>query len=582
MLEMPMRVLGINSVYHESSAALAIDGVIIAAAEEERFNRRKHGKAATVHNADELPSNAMQDCLKRGGITGAQVDAIAYSFDPRLRESLFQCDPASELGGWGGILGEEAFRAGLARVPARVSSLFNTDMAERVHWVPHHIAHAASSFFTSGCESAALLVVDGIGEHGTVFLGGGNKGEILPIEEHYYPQSIGFLWEKMAKYLGFGEYDACKIMALAAYGDCRVLASEFESFARIQDGLFQLDPEILQFRLERYEGLEAILGSKRRRNEELTSHHFNIAAALQEFTTRCVMNLAERLHTRFPAHSLCYAGGVALNCATNWQLKERGPFEHVFIPSAPHDAGTAVGAALLLDRKSEPQVLTNQIYTGAEFNDRDIQRAIAYSALNAEFTRTPEFDAAALIAEGQVVGWFQGRAEFGPRALGNRSLLADPRRSESRTRINAIIKRREYFRPFGPSVLDEEASKWFDLGRPTDSLQFMLFACPVLPEKRSAIPAVLHVDDSARLQLVRKVTNFPYHTLLREFYRITGVPLVLNTSFNDNEPIVNSPNDAIQTFAKAELDALVIGNYIVRRGAMRRLQRDTPELSKIC
>lgn len=570
-----MIALGVNSVYHESAAAVVVDGMIVAAAEEERFSRYKHGKPARVDNADQLPVAAIDYCLRAADVAPSQIDVIGYSFDPVVRAQKFVCDPLSTPGEWGDGEGERTFVASLARVPDALCTALGEDVRKHCTFVPHHIAHAASAYYPSGCDRAAILVVDGIGEHATTLLAAGEGNRIQPLEELYFPHSVGFLWEKISRYLGFSEYDACKVMGLAAYGDASRSRSAFERFVCLCPDSFALDPFVLQFRLDRFDRLEEQLGPFRRRGEPLTSHHADVAAGLQACTDAIMDRLIQRLYNCAPGDHLCLAGGVALNCTTNWRLKEYGVFRHVHIPPAPHDAGTAVGAAFVASGRASggghrtPQPSP---YLGPEYSDAEIERSLGRAGLPIRRLEDPAAEAAVCLARSEIVGWFQGRLEFGPRALGNRSLLADPRRIENRTRLNESVKRRENFRPFGPSVLVERSAEWFDIGRHSEGYRYMLFACPVKADKVKRIPAVVHQDGTARIQIVEPQANPRYHALIRHFETLTGVPLVLNTSFNDSEPIVCSPDDAIRTFLATDIDVLILGDYVVRSANARAMR----------
>jgi carbamoyltransferase len=561
-----MIVLGVNSVYHESSAALVQDGRVLAAAEEERFNRRKHGKPDRVDKADELPVEAIAFCLRQAAIAGADIDAVAYSYDPLLRRRLFQPDPWSVPGGWGSVDGEAVFRACLDRIPERLSAAVGADVAARFRWVPHHVAHAASAYYPSGFDSAGVLVADGIGESATTVLFAGADGRLTKLEELHYPSSIGFLWEKLSVYLGFSEYDACKVMGLAGYGDAATHAGAFGKFVHPDTPLFGVDPDILRFRPPDLEPLERLLGPARR-GGPIEPRHADVAATLQETTNRTMLRLAEHLHAVHPSSNLCLAGGVALNCVANYLVKERGPFQETYVPPAPHDAGTAVGAALHVAHTEQASAHTGPTttYLGPGYSDEEILAAIEAAGLQAQ--RPPDLAGAVaqLLADGAVVGWFQDRMELGPRALGNRSLLADPRNPGMREILNRKVKHREDFRPFAPSVLAEEAAAWFELGRPSRAYASMLLTCPARADKAHRIPAVLHVDGTARVQTVDAADNPRYHRVISAFADLTGVPMVLNTSFNDSEPIVCSPVDALRTFLTTRIDAVALGDRLVQR-----------------
>ncbi|MDF5720954.1 MAG: carbamoyltransferase C-terminal domain-containing protein [Rhizonema sp. PD37] len=564
-----MIVLGINSVYHESAASCVIDGQIVSAVEEERFNRYKHGKNAYIDNPHILPIQSINFCLRDANLDIEDIDLIAFSFDPKLREKSFEIDPISIPGDWGSKEGEKTFLLGLEQVKLSLTQAFGDKAAEKLVWVPHHLAHAASAFFPSGLKEAAILVIDGIGENASSIMAYGNENRLGVLHEIQYPHSLGFLWEKLAQFLGFSEYDACKVMGLAAYGQSETMQAVFSHFARITDKDFTLEKEVLRFRISEFELLEALLGKSRKKNEPIEQHHKDIAASLQAFTDQAVLHLVENLYRLCPSNNFCYSGGVALNCVTNWLIKEKGPFKNIFIPTAPHDAGTAVGAALYAyhTRCNQQKVHTAQLtpHTGPKFTSEEILLAIEESGLTSRRSIDSAIEAADMVADGKVVGWFQDRMEFGPRALGNRSLLADPRYATTRELLNQKVKHREDFRPFGPSVLAEKAEKWFEIGRKSESLKYMLFTCPVRPEKIEKIPAVVHVDGTARVQLVEKQLNPSYYRLIKRFEQRTGVPVILNTSFNDSEPIVCSPRDAISTFKRTAIDALIMQDFVIER-----------------
>lgn len=562
-----MKVLGINSVYHESSAALTIDGHVAAAIEEERLIRYKHGKSASVGTAHLLPINAIQQCLEIACIDISEVDFIAYSFCPQKRSKEFQIDSISLEGDWGSVQGEMIFQQSLSQVQGELIKLFGP-LNVRLVWVPHHECHAASTFYPTGWDSAAILVADGIGENASTVIAYGNGPRIRSIKSVHYPYSLGFLWEKMSQYLGFTEYDACKVMGLAAYGDPQRFKEAFEKLACLTNDGFFIDKEIIQYRVPNFQPLEMLFGPRHHTlGQGCIDIAADVAAALQEFTNKSMLHLAEIAHTLTDSNKLCLAGGVALNCVSNFFVKEHSPFEEIYIPPGTHDSGTAIGAALKVhhDRTQTKGSFQLTPYLGPDYDDLDYQVPIHEAGLQPKFTRNIALETARLIAAGKIVAWFQGRMEFGPRALGNRSLLADPRNPEMREILNQKVKHREDFRPFAPSVLASEAHNWFELGQFSHSLKYMLFTCPASPSKRDEIPAVLHVDGTARVQLVYPETNPRYHKLIEEFFNLTEVPILLNTSFNDSEPIICSPKDAVATFMKIRIDILVLGNYIIER-----------------
>jgi carbamoyltransferase len=562
-----MYILGINAAYHESAACLLNDGKVIAAVEEERFSRQKHGKPAMIDNPHELPLKAIEYCLAEGGITLADVAWIGYSMNPerRLQNGTF-ADRVVE-GDWGSASGEELFYNQLLTVPEQLLAM---GFKGEFKWVDHHLAHAASAFYPSAFTDAAVLAVDGIGETSSTLMAIGEGNLLRTVQEVPYPASIGFIWEKLAKYIGFSEYDACKVMGLSAYGDPTRYEGEFNQIITLQpDGTFTADNDVFCFRVEDYTALESLFGFKRReRGEPLTQEHSDLTAALQKVTERILLHMAEYLHRVSRSENLCMAGGVALNCVANGLLAEQGPFRHVYVQPAAHDAGTAMGAALVIHHMVLGNVERDALphtYLGPSFTDQEIEAELRQAGVRYERVELIERAVAELLSQNRVVGWFQGRMEFGPRALGNRSLLADPRDPDNRERLNIVVKHREDFRPFAPSILHEEASHWYEITRPVLASDFMLVGYRVHKDRWEKIPAVVHVDGTSRIQTVRQETNLRYHRLISEFFALTGVPVLLNTSFNDNEPIVCTPADAVRTFKKTAIDYLAIGNFLIHR-----------------
>lgn len=583
-------VLGVNAAYHESAAALVRGQQVLFAVEEERFTRVKRAKAARVSNPDELPWNAIQACLDAaGGIRLADIDAVAYSLVPGIRLAMIGIDPypIPAAVGFGTEQGEREFDARVRSVPDLIArTARDPSLANRVRFIPHHRAHAASAFYASPFTTAAVLVVDGIGERASAWLGRGTPAGLEELEEIPYPHSIGMLWERMAVYLGFTEYDACKIMGLAAYGDPELFTAEMDRLFAVpdreggrpgsQDLPFVIDPTLARFRSDDVSGLESLFGPRRRPEEPPETRRFAaVAAVLERRTEEAVLALGRRLARATGERNLAYAGGVALNCVTNARLEREGPYDALYVFGAAHDAGTAIGAALEVarelphglsrDRGSRPL----SPFLGPSYPAAAIDAALAQSGLTGQRVPDPAARAAALLAEGCIVGWFQGPLEFGPRALGNRSLLADPRRAQVREELNRRIKHREPFRPFAASVLAEEAAGWFAF--PTDRLaaapsrDLMLFAYAACPEHADRIPAVLHQDGTCRLQIVDRERSPLFHSLVSRFRDLTGIPLVLNTSFNDQEPLTASPEDALATFTRTRIDALFLGDCLVRR-----------------
>lgn len=548
-----MNILGINSVYHDSAAALLIDGALVVAVEEERFTRIKHGKLPNVDNPHQFPERAIRFCLNYAGLTARDIDHVAYSFDPKLRRTRFRPE------WWADPRFEDVFLLRLGQVRDVAEELLGRPLGQKFHFVPHHLAHAASAYFPSTFDRAAILTIDGIGEAAGTTLAKAVGKRIQSVETFDFPHSLGFVWEVVCGHLGFSTYDASKLMGLAAYGNPEVFRPAFQSIIRVGKEDYSVDPEAIGFQSAKTSRIESLLGPPRYQYSEIMQRHADVAAALQAATNAAVMALVRRLKRKVPFDTLCFAGGVALNCVTNELVRQSGDFADVFIPSAPHDAGTAVGAAFVVHcakQKSHPERGNSTPFLGPAFNRREILAAVKSAGLTPRRSKAPARDAADMIADGKIVAWFQGRMEFGPRALGNRSLLADPRRPDMRNILNQKVKHREDFRPFAPSVLAEHADEWFEVGAHLASHEFMLFAPAVKPGRRDRIPAVVHQDGTARVQLVSRKSNPRFHELLSCFFARTGVPLVINTSFNDSEPIVCTPTDAIVTFRKSGIDAL--------------------------
>ena len=558
--------LGINSAYHESSACLVRDGVVIAAVEEERFSRRKRAKAAEVGNPHELPFASIEWCLRHAGVEPGEVARIGYSLNPTLRLANRDHDEDVVPGSWGSVAGEEEFHRCLQTIPDRLRSLgFRAPVA----WLEHHRCHAASSYLASPWEHAAVLTLDGIGETASTMFAVGHGQHLEMLGAIEYPASLGFLWEKLSTFLGFGENDACKVMGLSAYGDPERFRAAFAQVVTLlPDGRFAIANDVMRFRAGDHHRLEALFGVPRRvRGAPLQPVHGDLAAALQEITSTTALHLARYLRERTAATRLCLAGGVALNCVMNQVLVERAGFDQLYVSPAAHDAGTALGAALLLSPGERRHAL-DDVYLGPRFSAAEVEGVLAASGLPYRRCERIEEEVAERLANGEIVGWFQGAMEFGPRALGNRSLLADPRPASVREKLNAAVKHREPFRPFGPSVLYEEAATWFELPD-SPAAEYMLLAVRVRPGYRDRIPAVVHVDGTSRLQVVTKRQNPRYHAVIAAFHARTGVPAVLNTSFNDDEPIVCTPSDALATFRSTAIDCLAIEGFLVERPGAR-------------
>lgn len=566
---MAINILGLNCAYHESSAALIRDDNIIAAIEEERLNRIKHAKPASTDNANEIPMQAINTCLEMGNLALADIDIIAFSFNPlkRLHNNINPDDPVLK-GDWGTAEGEKKFYKKLISIPDQIREL---GFKGQFMWVDHCVAHSASAYYPSSFNDAAVISIDGIGECESVTIGVGREGRLFTMKEINYPNSLGLLWEKVAMFFGMSEYDACKVMSLASFGDPERFIGEFHSFIAVKPDGFEMDINICRFRANDFSTFEVLFGMPALEPKALvTQDYMDVAAALQKITTEILLQLVQHASEISHSKNVCLAGGVALNCVANTVMFEQGPFENIYIQPAANDAGTALGAALyayhnIFYGKKNPAFELKDTYLGPSYSSGEVLATLQMFDIHYQKTDNVAEEVAALIAEGKVVGWFQGRMEFGPRALGNRSLLADPRDPDMVKRMNLLVKHREDHRPFCPSVLEEDAKEWFDIKKDADAARYMLMAYPVKANRREQIPAVTHVDGTSRIQLVNANTNPKYHALISAFKARTGVPLLLNTSFNDREPIVCSPADAIKTFLRTKIDYLVIDDFIIQK-----------------
>ncbi len=574
-----MIILGINAFHGDASAALLVDGELVAAAEEERFTRVKHAAG--------FPDHAVRFCLAHVGARLQDVTHVAVARDPWARWPRKLLQGARQP--WfaldrGRVVGK---LLGVRHLLARAAGSDSTAGNFRVHRVEHHRAHLASAYLTSAVDRAALLSLDGMGDFASGSWGVGEGTRMRIRRSVAFPDSLGILYTALSQYLGFWQYgDEYKVMGLAALG-APVYRDQFRQLVceHSQNG-YQLcltyfahhrshvsmtwdrgAPEIGKLFTP---ALERLLGPARVPGAPLEERFAHIAASLQARIEEIIVLIARRLHASSQCRSLAYAGGVAYNCVANTRLLADSGFETLLIPSAPGDAGLAVGAALTVWNEvlgQSRRCVLRHAYWGPEFDDVSIERALTEHGLTG---RRLDRDAlprevAHLLADGQVVAWFQGRAEWGPRALGARSLLADPRRFDMRERLNKQIKSRESFRPFAPSVLAERTADWFESPHPSP---FMSFAPRLHTDRRARVPAVTHMDGSARLQTVTREVNPLFWQLLTEFEALTGVPMVLNTSFNENEPIVNTPAEAIDCFLRTGLDALAIGSFLVRRPSL--------------
>ncbi|WP_159928974.1 MULTISPECIES: carbamoyltransferase C-terminal domain-containing protein [Nocardia] len=539
-----MRILGVNAVFHDPAAAVVVDGEIVAAAEEERFTRRKHGKRPVPFSAWELPEQAAAWCLDRAGIRPDQLDAVGYSYDPGLVDhSLGGLDEKSEE-----TRTDYAFRA-----PAFLRAALPGLDPSIVRFVRHHVAHAASAALAAPFGDSAVLVADGRGESQSYLAGEYRDGKFVELAAQRLPHSLGLMYEDLTAHLGFARSsDEYKVMALASYGTPRFLDRFRELVYSTGDGGFRTEPVNWEC------FAPAATGG------DLGGDHADLAASVQRRLEDVLLELTSWLHRQTGQRNLTLAGGIALNCVANTRLHDEGPYERIWVQPAAGDAGTALGAALQLAAEfGERATPMWGADLGREWTDQELEAILRTAKIR--YTRSEDVAAevAQALAEDQVVAWFQGRAEFGPRALGHRSLLAHPGRAANLERLNDV-KGREQFRPLAPMVLADRASEIFGRG-PLPS-PYMLFVHDVAPAWRTRIPAVTHVDGTARVQTVDPADNPVLARMLSEFARRTGLPVVVNTSLNTaGRPMVDSPRDALECFGSAPIDLLAIGPFLVRR-----------------
>ncbi|HEX8961905.1 MAG TPA: carbamoyltransferase C-terminal domain-containing protein [Rhodocyclaceae bacterium] len=590
-----MHTLGINAAFHDSAACLVCDGVVVAAAEEERFSRIKHGKRPVPFTAWELPFAAIDYCLAAAGIGLPDVDHVAYSFDPALMPGhrtgdhvALPLEPsrswtrprngADRHGPWASPW-EPLFHAYVLNAPRQLAGGAPHHLRARFegaapgetfkwHYVEHHLAHEASAFlaapFDGDEDRAAVMTLDGRGERATTTLAVWRGGTLTRLREIDFPHSLGLLYEDLTRHLGFlHASDEYKVMALASFGK-PVHRGFFRDLVTLDgEGGYAVQPDAAALIARRF-------GPPRRRGAPLEQRHFDLAASLQQVLEESVLDLARWLRVRSGEPRLCLAGGVALNCVANARLRDSGIFDEVWVQPAAGDAGTALGAALWVDlqaRHGPRRWRMDDAYLGPAYADEEIEQALSWAKLPYRRLDDVVGTAADLLAAGNVIGWFQGRMEFGPRALGARSILASPLEASMQARLNEL-KDREDFRPVAPAVPEEAAGEWFvdGSGRPAAAAPFMLFVFDVVPDQAARIPAAVHVDGTARVQTVSARANPRYHELLWAFGARTGVPVLINTSFNvRGEPVVCTPRDAISSFCSTPLDALVIGSFLLEK-----------------
>ena len=612
-----MMTLGLNAYHGDAAACLVRDGVIVAAAEEERFRRIKHWAG--------FPAEAARYCLAEAGASLSDVAHIAINSDPRanlIRRVGYAILRRPDLGLILDRIRNQTKRSSIADELA--AAFPGQSFRGEVHRVEHHAAHLASAFLVSPFREAVTASIDGFGDFSSAAWGVGRETTIEIDGRVWFPHSLGVFYQALTQYLGFPHYgDEYKVMGLAPYGEPRYLAEMRRLVLLLGDGGFALDLSYFRHHREKiaYEwsggsphvgtlyapALESLLGPARQKDEPLEQRHRDLARSVQAMYEEAFFHLLDTLHARYRLDSLTLAGGCAMNSVANGKVKRRSKFRRLYVQSAAGDAGGAIGAAVHVwhrlghasaPRTGTPSALAGDVittrsvmdhaYLGPAPEDAEIQDLLSDCTARiadegctiARIEDDNELcrETAAAIAAGEVVGWFQGRMEWGPRALGNRSILCDPRRGDMKDILNRKIKRRESFRPFAPSVLREHVADWFE---EDDDVPFMMQVHQIRVEKRPLIPAVTHVDGSGRLQTVYRETNPRYWRLIEAFREITGVPMVLNTSFNENEPVVCRPIEALECFLRTRMDVLVLGRHVVRRRAEgRELSRGSHERAR--
>ncbi|WP_026075715.1 carbamoyltransferase family protein [Noviherbaspirillum massiliense] len=571
-----MYTLGINAAYHDCSASLVQDGTVIAAAEEERFTRVKHGKRPVPFSTWQLPFHAIDYCLKEAGIALKDVDHVAYSYLPSLLLGKYDgnatitlpLEPSSHatkewLSPW-----DPLFLSSIVNAPRQLASGAPHHLKKRFrdvrfdgpfewHFVEHHLAHEASAFLAAPYEECAVLSMDGRGEKATTSYGIYQDRRYKRIKQVNLPHSLGLLYEAVTDYLGFlHSSDEYKVMALASFGK-PIYADRFREILRYNgDGEYEVRPA----------NWVELFGPGRERGDPFTEDHMNIASSLQCVLEERVLQMVQWLHEQTGMENLAMAGGVALNCVMNARVRDQGPFRSVWVQPAAGDSGTSLGAALWIDSNvrgtSKRHWQMDHAFLGPAYDDDEIEQFLKQSKLSYRRMQDRSAEVAELLMKNKVIGWFQGRMEFGPRALGARSILASPLDAAMQGLLNQI-KDREDFRPVAPVVLEEEAANWFVNGAVSP---FMVFVYDVRPDKADRIPAVRHVDGTARIQTINRAQNAPYYDLLHAFHQRSGVPVLINTSFNTRgEPVVCTPRDAVESYLTTPLDALAIGSFLLEK-----------------
>jgi carbamoyltransferase len=580
-----MKIIGINAFHADSSACLVIDGKLISAVEEERFNRIKHWAG--------FPIKSIKYCLEQSNLNISDIDHISINIDPKanyLKKLLFLAKH------------RPSFSLVFDRIKKKkkynsIKEIINEEFKDyqfngQINNIEHHYAHLSSAFHVSPFKEACILSVDGFGDFASTAWGYGKENDIKIDKKIFFPHSLGIFYQAITQYLGFKNYgDEYKIMGLAPYGKPNYI-NELKKILLINsNGSFKLNLDFFKFHKENFNykwedgkveidnlysnKLEELIGPERKKEEDLNQFHKDLAHSTQKVYEEAFLNILNNLHEKYQIDNLCIAGGCGMNSVANGKIKNQTKFKNIYIQPAAGDAGGSIGSAFATHFKNSNNKRSFQMkhaYWGTSFSEDEILECLNKSSEkiiyeNCTFEKVADdknlnSTVAKAISVGKVVGWFQGRMEWGPRALGNRSILGDPRRSDMKDILNLKIKRRESFRPFAPSILREYVKDWFEND---DEVPFMMKVYQIKKDKRNEIPAVTHVDGSGRLQTVYKDTNEKYYNLIKEFYNITNIPILLNTSFNENEPIVSNPQEALDCFLRTKMDILTLGNYLIQR-----------------
>lgn len=583
-------ILGLNAYHGDSAACLLRDGKLVAAAEEERFRRIKHWAG--------LPTQAIDYCLREAGTAISDVEHIAINRQPgvnnwRRLAFVLTHRPDPKLM-WQKLTNIRS----AASMKSALESAYQVSLRAEIHHVEHHLAHLASAFLVSRFDEAACISIDGFGDFASTAMGFGRGRELTIDQRVYFPHSLGIFYSALTQFIGFPHYgDEYKVMGLAPYGKPTFMDEMHDIVHVLPDGTFRLSLRYFRHHTDNVsyswkdcapevgrlytDELTRLLGPARDPKAPLEQRHKDLARSVQAMYEETFFALLNALHARHPCPNLALAGGCAMNSVANGKVYLQTPFRKIYLPAAAGDAGGAIGAAAHVlathasdGKNTASRFSLNDAYSGPEFSDSEIgalldSRKLEIAAAGCQVTKIQDptvlcRTAAAAVADGQVVGWFQGRMEWGPRALGNRSILGDPRRADMKDILNKKIKRRESFRPFAPSILREAVSEYFEQ---EDDVPFMMEVFQIRAEKRDLLPAVTHADGSGRLQTVHRETNPLYYGLIERFRELTGIPVVLNTSFNENEPVVCRPEEALDCFFRTRMDVLVLGNYLVTRHA---------------